>query len=68
MKTKAKNGPAPDDRRQREADKISRLRALRLAREAEKKEAAARDAAAVPAKTAKRRVRAAPQRDQPGSV
>lgn len=45
------------EHRQREADKTSRLRALRLAKEAEDREAAARVAASDPPKAAKRRVR-----------
>jgi hypothetical protein len=56
MKTKAKLNPATDQRRQTEADKTSRLRALRLAKEAAEKEAAVREAAAKPAKPARRRV------------
>ena len=42
-----------------EADKTSRLRALRLAKEAQDREAAARVAAANPAKPARRRSREA---------
>jgi hypothetical protein len=60
MKSKAKFAPAPNDQRQAEAAKTSRLRTLRLAKEAADKEAAAHEAAANPAKTPKRRVRAAP--------
>jgi hypothetical protein len=75
MKNRAKPIPAEDDRRQAEAAKTSRLRALRLAKEAADKEtaaAAAREAAAAAAaaavnsaKPARRRARAAPRTDQP---
>jgi hypothetical protein len=54
----AKPNPLNADRRQIEASKTSRLRALRLAAEAEDRAAAARAAAAAPPKAAKRRVRA----------
>ena len=64
MKTKAKISPVTDERRQIEAAKTSRLRALRLAKEAAEKEAAAQDALANSGKAAKRRVRTAPQADQ----
>ena len=47
------------ERRQSEAAKTSRLRALRLAKEAEDREAAAQVAASNPPTAAKRRVRAA---------
>ena len=67
MKTKAKPTPASDDPRQAEAAKTSRLRALRLAKEAADKEAAALAAAAAASavKPARRRVRAAPRVAQP---
>lgn len=47
------------ERRQIEADKTSRLRALRLAKEAEDREAAARIAASDPPRAVRRRVRPA---------
>jgi hypothetical protein len=68
MKSKAKSGLTSTDPRQIEADKTSRLRALRLAKEAEDREAAARVAAATPPKPTRRRSRAAEHSDQPGSV
>ena len=68
MKSKPKFIPASDDQRQAEAAKTSRLRALRLAKEAADKEAAALEAAAKAAKPPKRRVRAAPREDQPASA
>jgi len=52
---KPKHGTANRDLQQIEADKINRLRALRLAKEAQDREAAARAAAATPAKSARRR-------------
>ena len=60
-KSKAKSNPPTNaELRQIEAAKTSRLRALRLAKEAEDREAAARAAAADPPKaTLRRRVRAA---------
>jgi hypothetical protein len=58
-KSNAKPNPLNADRRQVEAAKTSRLRALRLAKEAEDREAAARVAAADPPKAVRRRVRAA---------
>ena len=54
MKTKTKL-QANDDPRQAEAAKTSRLRALRLAKEAVDKEAAARAAAAQPPKSSRSR-------------
>jgi len=60
MKSNAKFVPAIDPARQTEAAKTSRLRALRLAKEAADKETAARDAAARLAQPKKRRVRASP--------
>ena len=73
MKTKSRPNLPGDDARQVEAAKTNRLRALRLAKEAADKEvavqeAAAKEAAAKSAKTAKRRVRAAPPQDQPSSA
>lgn len=65
MKTKAKSIPASEDPRQAEAAKTSRLRALRLAKEAAEKEAAERAAATNPGKAPRRRVRAALPADQP---
>lgn len=65
MKTKAKVTPANDDARQAEAAKTSRLRALRLAKEAAEKQAADREAAANAGKAPKRRVRAALPADRP---
>ena len=60
MKSKVKlTRPPGDDLRQAEAAKTSRLRALRLAKEAADKETAAREAAAKPAKSPRRRVRTA---------
>jgi hypothetical protein len=56
--SKAKPNPLSAERRQTEAAKTSRLRALRLAKEAEDREAAARAAASEPPKAARRRVRA----------
>ncbi len=63
MKSKAKFPAPTNDRRQMEADKTARLRALRLAKEAEDRETAARLAAANP-KTPRRRHRAAATPDQ----
>ncbi len=68
MKAKPKANPVNDERRQLEAAKTTRLRALRLAKEATEREEAAREAAANAVKPAKRRVRVAPQQDQLGSV
>jgi hypothetical protein len=68
MKTKPRPNLPTDDAQRAEAAKTSRLRALRLAKEAADKEAAAREAAAKPPKPAKRRVKAAPAADQPGSL
>jgi len=65
MKSKTKPASAGDESRQAEAAKTSRLRALRMAKEAADKEAAALEAAANAAKPAKRRVRAAPRQAQP---
>lgn len=59
MTSKAQPIPVGADPRQIEAAKTSRLRALRLAKEAEDREAAARAAAATPSKPVRRRVRAA---------
>ena len=56
---KPKYDTANRDLQQIEADKTSRLRALRLAKEAQDREAAARAAAANPAKSARRRSREA---------
>ena len=56
---KAKFTRPVDDRRDAEAAKTSRLRALRLAKEATDKEMAAREAAANPGKSPKRRVQPA---------
>ena len=58
-KSQAKFNPLNADLRQQEAAKISRLRALRLAKEAEDREAAARAAASDPPKAVRRRARAA---------
>ena len=63
--SKAKPNPPNSERRQIEAAKTSRLRALRLAKEAEDREAAARAAASVPPKAARRRVRAAASAAKP---
>jgi hypothetical protein len=68
MKTKIKSTATDDNPRQIEAAKTSRLRALRLAKEAAAKEAAAREAAANPGKSAKRSVRASLRKGQPGSA
>jgi hypothetical protein len=68
MKTKPRPNLPGDDTRHAEAAKTSRLRALRLAKEAADKEAAAREAAAKPVKPAKRRVKATPAEDQPGPI
>jgi hypothetical protein len=57
MKNKAKFVQAGDDSRQAEAAKTNRLRALRLAKEAADKEAAARAAADNPPKPTRRRAR-----------
>jgi hypothetical protein len=59
IKSKAKPNPLNADLRQMEAAKTSRLRALRLAKEAEDRESAALAAASEPVKPARRRVRAA---------
>ena len=56
---KPKHDTASRALQQMEADKTSRLRALRLAKEAQDREAAARIAAATPAKSARRRSREA---------
>jgi hypothetical protein len=61
MKNKAKLVRAGDDQRQVDAAKTSRLRALRLAKEAADKEAAARAAADNPAKPTRRRAKTAVQ-------
>jgi hypothetical protein len=58
-KSKTKPIPPNGEQRRLEAAKTSRLRALRLAKEAEDRAAAARAAAAEPPKPARRRVRAA---------
>jgi hypothetical protein len=60
VKTAAKFVPASDAARQTEAAKTSKLRALRLAKEAADKETAAQEAAAKPAKSPRRRVRPSP--------
>ena len=60
MKTKAKSPPVFDAARQAEAEKTSRLRALRLAKEADDKATAAREAAAKAEAPKRRRVRARP--------
>jgi hypothetical protein len=65
MKSKTQYGAANGGPRQIEADKTSRLRALRLAKEAEDREAAARDAAAKLRKPARGRGREARPSDQP---
>ena len=65
MKTKFRPDPVSNDRRQAEAAKTSRLRGLRLAKEAAEKEAAAHKAAANPDKPARSRVRAAIKPDHP---
>jgi hypothetical protein len=68
-KSKTKPNPANTELRQIEAAKTSRLRALRLAKEAEDREAAAREAAANPPKAAlRRRVRAAASAVKPETV
>jgi hypothetical protein len=68
-KSKAKPNPPNAELRQIEAAKTNRLRALRLAKEAEDREAAARAAAASPPKTAlRRRVRAAANAVKPEAV
>jgi hypothetical protein len=62
QQSKSKTNPSPPqaELRRLEAAKTSRLRTLRLAKEAEDREAAARAAAAEPPKaTLRRRVRAA---------
>ena len=59
------NPPNNTERRQIEAAKTNRLRALRLAKEAEDREEAARVAAAEPPKVVKRRVRAAVGAEKP---
>jgi hypothetical protein len=68
MKSKTKPASAGDERRQAEAAKTSRLRALRMAKEAADREAAVREAAANPVKPARRRVRAAARADGPQST
>jgi hypothetical protein len=68
MKSKSKPASVGDERRQAEAAKTNRLRALRLAKEAADREAAAREAAASPAKPARRRVRVAARADGPQST
>lgn len=55
MKAKPKFPPPNQDQRQSDAAKTSRLRALRLAKEASDREAAALQAAANPKKPAPRR-------------
>jgi hypothetical protein len=64
----AKPNPQNADLRQREAAKTSRLRALRLAKEAEDREAAARAAASDPPKAVRRRVRAVVSTEKPESA
>jgi hypothetical protein len=65
-KSKAKPNPPNAELRQIEAAKTNRLRALRLATEAEDRETAARAAAANPPKaTLRRRVRAAANAAKP---
>lgn len=61
MKSKIKAPSANDDLRQMEADKTSRLRALRFAKEAAEREATTLAAAIEPPKPARRRSRAADQ-------
>jgi hypothetical protein len=68
MKSKPRPNSPGDDTRQAEAAKTSRLRALRLAKEAADKEAAAREAAAKPMKPTKRRAKATLAEDQPGPI
>ena len=53
MKNKTKTMQPDDDPRRVEVAKTNRLRALRLAKEAEEKETAAREAASQPRKTSK---------------
>lgn len=65
-KNKAKANPANTELREIEAAKTNRLRALRLAKEAEEREAAAKAAAAAPPKLVKRRTRSASAGEQPG--
>ena len=60
--------PAYVEAQQAEAAKTSRLRALRLAKEAADKEAADREAATTSAKPAKRRAQITTATDQPGSA
>jgi hypothetical protein len=68
-KSKTKPNPANSELRQKEAAKTSRLRALRLAKEAEDREAAALAAAAAPPKaTLRRRTRAASGSAKPEAV
>ena len=57
---KAKFSRPVDDGREAEAAKTSRLRALRLAKEAVERETAAREAAANAGKPARRRVQTTP--------
>ena len=59
MNSKSKFTPPSDSARQAEAAKTSRLRALRLAKEAEDKETAAREAAVAAAQPKRRRARTA---------
>jgi hypothetical protein len=69
MRTPAKSTAPGRDQRQAEAEKTSRLRALRLAKEATEKEEAAREAAAAnAAKSARGRGRAALPGDQSKSA
>ena len=65
MNTKSKFTPASDSVRQAEAAKTSRLRALRLAKEAEDKETAAREAAVAAAQPKRRRARTAAAAETP---
>ena len=64
MKSQTKFTGANGDLRQKEADKTNRLRALRLAKESEDREAAARIAADSPPKTPRRPSREASRPDQ----
>ncbi len=57
-KSNVKSSSPNAELRQTEAAKTSRLRMLRLAKEAEDRESAARAAASTPPKAARRRVRA----------
>jgi hypothetical protein len=68
-KSKAKPNTPNAELRQTEAAKTNRLRALRLAKEAEDRETAAREAAAAPPKAAlRRRVRATASAAKPEAV